>query len=73
MVSSIHKTGVAVHFVRPVNGLQYPGLAMKKISLLFVLVSILAACSDRYRVPCEQPRVKNKALSANVSGTIPQC
>ena len=48
-------------------------MAVRKISLFVVLLGILVSCSDRYRVPCEQTRVKNKALSANVSGTVPKC
>ena len=68
--------GVSVLVAILVSILTLGGLMMKITSLTVVGLFILAACSDSYRYPCQDPakaytpecsctpRTKNKALSA---------
>ena len=68
--------GVSVLVAILVSILTLEGLMMKITSLFVVGLFMLAACSDSYRYPCQDPakaytpecsctpRTKNKALSA---------
>ena len=76
MVSSTRIIGVSVLVAILVNILTLGGLMMKITNLFVVGLFVLAACSDSYRYPCQDPakaytpecsctpRTKNKALSA---------
>jgi len=68
--------GASVLVAILVSILRLEGLMMKTTSLFVIGLFVLAACSDSYRYPCQDPakaytaecsctpRTKNKALSA---------